>query len=210
MTLLSGCVVFSIHPLYTVEDLVFEPKLLGMWKEKKDEPPQVDDDGNEKEASSTWVFTKTETTEQVNGENKQVAYYHLNIIEPDGNQAIHDAHMVKIGGEYFINVRTSEEEWEKVMELCEKNKIQAPFVIPVNFFFWVELKEDEMRLRMFDAGWVEKRLEAHPDEISHTIYEDDVLLTAKPAEIQQFIKKHLKTEEAWDKGQVLGRMPINL
>ena len=146
----------------------------------------------------------------MNGENKEVAYYNLNIIEPDEDQSFHDVHMVKIGGEFFVNLRASDEVWEKVTEFCEQNKIEVPLVIPVNFFLWLKLKEDEIRLLEIDDVWLEKRLKANPKEISHTFYENEVLLTAAPSEVQKFIENHLKTEQAWDEFIVLKRKPLNL
>src|SRR6266581_4332910 len=47
---LIGCIPTSINPLYTGEDLVFDPALIGVWSSKGD-------------SKETWAFEKAGDTE---------------------------------------------------------------------------------------------------------------------------------------------------
>lgn len=75
--LLPGCIP-SLHPLYTKEDSVFEPQLLGPW---------VQDDGK-----NQWTFTKE-------GEKAYSVVY-----TEDGNPAKFDGHLVKLGNALFLDL----------------------------------------------------------------------------------------------------------
>jgi hypothetical protein len=76
--LLSGCPSFSLHPLYTDEDVVMEPALEGTW-------PRVPA-GNEK-----LLFQKAGSAE-----------YSLVIFCPETRVSQnYDVHLVRLGGQLF-------------------------------------------------------------------------------------------------------------
>ncbi|MEI8078575.1 MAG: hypothetical protein WCH61_02965 [bacterium] len=69
--ILSGCIP-SVHPLYTEQDLIFDPLLVGEW---------VDKDGKE-----TWTFTKSaEKT------------YTLRYIDEKGKTGDFVVHLLQVG-----------------------------------------------------------------------------------------------------------------
>lgn len=78
IVLFSGCVP-SLHPLYTKDDLIFSPNLLGEWSEK-----------NSKE---TWLFTKE-------GEKE----YKLVHTDEEGKQGEFEVHLLKVKGRLFLDL----------------------------------------------------------------------------------------------------------
>jgi hypothetical protein len=54
--LLAGCVVPSLHPLFTEEDLVFDPNLVGTWAEDGDEDTWTFQEAGD----NAYEFTYTE------------------------------------------------------------------------------------------------------------------------------------------------------
>ena len=79
--LMAGCVP-SLHPLFTEEDLVYDPALVGTWAEE--------------EGEDIWTFRKS-------GENA----YDL-IYTEEGVPARFDAHLVRIGEFLFLDTYPGE------------------------------------------------------------------------------------------------------
>ena len=79
--LVAGCVP-SLHPLYTDEDLVYDPALVGTWTEE--------------ESEDTWTFRKS-------GEKA----YDL-IYTEGGVPARFDAHLVRVGEFLFLDTYPGE------------------------------------------------------------------------------------------------------
>ena len=80
-TLVAGCVP-SLHPLYTDEDLVYDPALVGTWTEE--------------ESEDTWTFRRV-------GDKS----YDL-IYTEGGVPARFDAHLVQLGESLFLDTYPGE------------------------------------------------------------------------------------------------------
>ena len=78
LLLLSGCIVRSLHPLYTDENVIFDTRLIGQWTEE-----------NSKEI---WEFSQQ-------GEQQ----YKCVVYEEDGEQSILVARLLEIKGKMFLN-----------------------------------------------------------------------------------------------------------
>lgn len=76
LILLAGC-VNSLHPLYTEQDLIFDPALLGQWIAGKE----------------TWIVTRQgeKTYSVVNTDEK-------------GEKAIFVGHLLRVGGTMFVDL----------------------------------------------------------------------------------------------------------
>ncbi|MFC1475479.1 hypothetical protein ACFLQW_00575 [Candidatus Zixiibacteriota bacterium] len=79
--LLAGCWTLSLHPLYTDQDLVFDPQLVGAWGDTT------------KSHDDTWIFQQ--------GENKTYRLLTKEENEPDGLFA---AHLVQLGEHRFLDI----------------------------------------------------------------------------------------------------------
>ena len=75
---LSGCVP-SLYPLYTDEDLIFDPALVGVWSGE--------------DSDDTWSFTKT-------GEKR----YQLVDTDQEGKEGTFVAHLLKIDGRLYLDL----------------------------------------------------------------------------------------------------------
>ena len=72
-----GCVVPSLHPLFTEEDLVFDAQMIGAWADEDED---------------TWAFEKS------SGQG-----YLLTITEPKGSGTF-DAHLLQLGTHQFLDL----------------------------------------------------------------------------------------------------------
>ena len=88
LLLLSGCIVRSMHPLYTDENAIFDARLLGQWTEE-----------NSKEI---WEFSKQDEQR-----------YKCVVYEDEGEQSILEAHLLEIKGKMFLDFFPTESDWQE-------------------------------------------------------------------------------------------------
>ena len=78
LLLLSGCIVRSLHPLYTDENVIFDTRLIGQWSEEG--------------SKEIWEFSQQ-------GEQQ----YKCVVYEEDGEQSILAVHLLNIKGKVFLD-----------------------------------------------------------------------------------------------------------
>ena len=78
LLLLSGCIVRSLHPLYTDENVIFDARLIGQWTEE--------------DSKEIWEFSQQ-------GEQR----YKCVVYEEDGEQSILVARLLEIKGKMFLD-----------------------------------------------------------------------------------------------------------
>ncbi|MCK4372969.1 MAG: hypothetical protein KAW61_07470 [candidate division Zixibacteria bacterium] len=82
--LAQGCLIVSIHPLYTENDVVFDEALLGTW-------------GSDPSEGESWVF------EQAEGKA-----YRMTVNEKGKEPGHFEAHLVKLGEYLFLDLYPEE------------------------------------------------------------------------------------------------------
>jgi hypothetical protein len=175
--LLTGCVITSVYPFYTAKDMTFEPKLLGIWHDAEETnatPPGF------------WRFDKV---------GPQT--YQVTIAEPEATNHF-DAHLFTLGREQFLDLLPRE---------------RHDNTAPTHLLLRVRTLEPQLQMEFLNFEWLAKLVEAKPKTIRHVIVPGPVgkdhqeggqlLLTADTAELQKFIRKHLKNTNAWAEPLVL-------
>ena len=81
LALLSGCWVLSIEPLYTNDDLIFDPSLIGVWG---------DSTGM---SEDNWTFEREDSIS-----------YRLIVREKDKPEGTLEAHLVHLSGILFLDL----------------------------------------------------------------------------------------------------------
>jgi hypothetical protein len=174
---LTGCLVTSVYPFYTEKDLSFEPGLVGQW-------------ANPKESGECWRFEK-------DGEKTYKFTYNSN-----GKISVMQARLFKLGSQSFLDMFTTVE---------PKDEVQ-PWPIPAHFLMRADQLTPTVKLAPLNYEWLQEFLAKNPKALRHHLIssgdksEDTrLVLTADTAELQRFILKHLKTEDAWKDGLELSR-----
>lgn len=169
-TIITGCVVNSIYPFYTAKDLTFDPALLGTWRDASDSGT------NEQES---WQF------EKIAGQTYKLT------IRGTGETNAFDTHLFALGKERFLD--------------CLPRQ-RAAYHAPQHFLLRVKRVTPTLELQLLDYGWLSKLVEQNPKAIRHIVVPKEVgtsndggelTLTADPAELQKFIRKHLHETNAW-------------
>jgi hypothetical protein len=167
--LLAGCVP-SWNPLYTEEDLVFDPSLVGIWR-----PANAEEGSKE-----TWAFTK--------GGDK---LYRLQQTDEAGRKADFEARLVRLQEHRFLDLYLCKVEDDDV-----KLNAWAGFsLVPAHLILRVEQIEPALKIAAINPDWMKKFLKLHPDAIAHRIVlEDNVILTASTSDLQRFVLEHADDE----------------
>jgi hypothetical protein len=165
--ILAGCVVTSVCPFYTEKDLVFEPALVGDWIKE----------GKNAADYEVWKFEKS-----------AARAYRFTLIEAD-KATVMEAHAFKLQGQLFLDIASIDQD------------IHA---IPPHYLLKVSQVTPALRMSELNHDWLNGLLGKEPNAIPHHLVRsgdkpDDrrVVLTANTAELQEFVLKHLKTEDAW-------------
>ena len=174
----SGCVVYSFYPLYTKNDLFPNDILTGNW---------MDDDGTQ------WDFEHAYFGKKV-PENIDSTSYILNLKTKDDMKSDFSVHIIKLGGNYFLDFYLEDFMDDKEITLADFH------IVPVHTFGKLTVKKDTLLINWFDQDWLEKLIEKNKIRIHHEDNGDYILLTAKPHELQKFVTKYVNSKEAFEDG----------
>ncbi len=174
----SGCVVYSFYPLYTEKDLFANEILTGKW---------IDNDG------AKWNFEHAYHGKKV-PENIDSTSYVLQIVDKDSLKSEFSVHVIKLGGNYFLDFYLED-------FLDDDNLNLASFhIIPVHTFAKLTISNNHLQINWFDQNWLEDLIKENKIRIHHEKNDDFILLTAKPGELQKFVTKYVNSEEAFKDG----------
>jgi hypothetical protein len=201
--LLAGCgPVFSLHPLFTEEDIVFDEQLLGTWVQGPDK------------SETSWEFARLNEAD-VGPVAKDVLgsdvkrLYRLTVTSKEDDK-VHRGSVVaclgKLNGRMFLDVfpdkfPSGEQEIEEMPLMYN-----AFFFVPVHTFIQVDRTGDQLKLRLTDNERFAKLLEAEPTAVKHEKAMDDRrVLTASTKELQTFVLKHAGDDRLFADATILTR-----
>jgi hypothetical protein len=174
----SGCIVYSFYPLYSEKDLFANEILTGEW---------IEDEG------AQWNFEHAYNGEKI-PENIDSTSYVLNLLDKDSLKSEFRVHILKLGGNYFLDFYL--EDFLDGQEL----RLADFHIIPVHTFAKLTVKNNQLQINWFDQNWLEDLIKENKIRIHHEKNDDFILLTAKPGELQKFVTKYVNSEEAFKDG----------
>jgi len=173
---LQSCTIFSLHPLYEENDLLDEPRLLGLWQDT--------DDGDEYVS-----FEKLE--------DKKYLFRYMEEQENDGSYIDLDtvsfeAGLLKVGDHYFLDL----------FPYYEGNRDEAYYLfrnfIPTHSFLKIEWEDQKLILYIFEYDHMKKLFEQNRIRIKHEMLDDFIVITASTQDLQRFISKYADDKEVFD------------
>jgi hypothetical protein len=168
MLILAGCMVTSVYPFYTEKDVTFDLKVGGSWT-------------NTADADDHWVF-----------ENDGTNGYRLEYSNTTSTNHV-AVTLFKLQDTSF-------------MDFVSRDATEAiqPPPIPSHMLFRVTVSPDRIKMAPLSYEWLEKLVDKNPTAIRHYLVTDPdhhdshlIVLTADTAELQKFVTRNLKTEDAW-------------
>jgi len=176
--LLAACIP-SVNPFYQDKDVVFDSRLIGEWVDNSDtNNPEI------------WVFQQST--------NKGFDL----ICTEEGNLGKFSAHLFELKDERFLDLSPTK---------CEYASNQAPLVgfsmFPGHLLMRVQLSEPELNIAHFDYQWLAQYLTTNSAAIAHHSEDDNIVLTANTSDLQNFLLKHLGTNELFQRYTTMVRRP---
>ena len=162
---LTGCVVTSVYPFYFEKDLIFEPDLVGNWKQTK-------------QAEEHWKFVRA------NGNTYRVTSQSIE------KTNVFLGHVFKLQGRTFLDLTTTG--WKEDIQpepvpshfLARIEQLKPTLKVLIMDYGWLKelIAKDPKAVRHIVLPTGEK-----PEDRR-------IVLTADTTELQEFLLKHLTTE----------------
>ncbi len=160
--ILGGCVVQSVHPLFTENELIFDANLVGIWSPT---------DSNE-----AWQFTRNTA--------KDSKEYQLVYTDSDGKKGTFLAGLGTVGQDRYLNIYPEEP------NLPQNGGFYKNHLLAMNSFIKIKLSVPTLTGQTMDYENVKKLLEKKPKLLKHEIRGDELILTASTKELQKFMLKY--------------------
>jgi len=177
--ILPGC-VYSLYPLYTTKDLVYENKLVGLWRSPENDTwkfenllqqelePYKDKAERAQKEKEKKVFLNEET-------------YLLSCTE-NGEKRRMQAHLLKLGDNLFLDI------FPESINL--KNSFFEDQFVPVHTYAKIKIYNNQFELYFFNAEFLYKLLDQKTIRIKHESLQDYKVITASTEELQKFVIKY--------------------
>ena len=194
--LTTGCFVRSLHPLYTEQDIVFEPDLVGLWN---------DDD------EAVWTFSK--------GDGNS---YDLVITDDEDNRDPFVAYLVKIEGNLFLDLLPKSKNLEgtefykslflPVHAFCYIKQIEPTLQMRAPDPDWLEALLEEnpgaIRHEKVQNGIMAPPPSGteDPENVPRRKIQYEIILTAPTKDLQAFLIEHLHDKGAFGEPSNMKRL----
>lgn len=173
LLLLAGCIP-SVHPFFTEQDIVRDPRLLGPW--------QCEDEhwgfAAAPENDGSCVLTVEDT-----GKGKRSAL---------------TAQLFKLGDDLFLDLSPRE------LDLRGQHDLATASLIAGHLLLRVRTLGEFLEVSYCNYEWLGKYLEQHPAALAHHVdrrgkADRSAVITAETAALQAFVRAHLAEGELFDR-----------
>lgn len=190
--ILAGCWSLSIHPLYTEDDLVQDPMLVGKWYN----PEEMDQiwmfEANDEKGYRLTVFEGIEAQLKEAVENQS----RLELTVDPNKDAMFDVHLLKLDQYTFVDFFPEEP--------ANVNEFYKLHVIPAHSFSRISIEGNVLTLGFFDSKWLMDQLKEGKVSIKVEDWNDLKVITADTRDLQKFVLDHI--DEAFEPPDVLKRL----
>jgi hypothetical protein len=178
LSLLAACgPAFSIHPLYTDKDVVFDPALLGTWVDPTDD------------TVSPLIF------ERGNGNSYKVI---MQVADDASVDEIFDVHLVKLGNRVFLDAVQTKNQ-------IAGREVEIGLAVPAHILGLVSVEGNVLHMSLLDQDWLETQLRTGTVSLPHEDADGTLVLTASTPELQKFVLDHADDAEAFPAADPLQR-----
>ena len=178
LLVILGCVP-SVHPFYRDKDVLFDHGLLGIWREDDSEKPR------------TWTFKR-------DGDSRT---YHLEMLSSDGKTGSFRAHLFRLHGDCFLDLIAEESKLAP-----DQLDVVGASLIPGHLLLRVSSAGETFEVAWMDWDWLTDYLKANPRSLRHMVEDDRPILIAETADLQRFVRRHLKSGKLFKEPTTLRRV----
>jgi hypothetical protein len=168
VALFTGCVVQSLHPLFTEKDFTPCPDLVGTWVQQ--------DNGR---VIGTWSFTP------------DGARYDCAHTDENGRKARFHVAAGRIGTNVFLQGSLRDSDNPLVNDLATLHLISSYLFVKAVF------TNNSLSLLAMDVEWLTGHLGKNPQALPHVLRDKRPILTASSEELKAFVAKHANDPAAF-------------
>lgn len=196
---LPGC-VYSLYPIYTDNDLVYDNKLEGVWSSYGDK--------------NVWKFENLlqhelapykDKAERAEKEKFKKTYinsktYLLSYTEKGDTRSMY-ANIARLGDNMFLDLFPD-----------PNNLKDCPFedqYVPVHTYAKLKMIGNRLEFYFFDSEFLYKLLDQNTARIKHESFNDYKIITASTDELQKFVVKYANKKELFMAPMILNKTPGN-
>lgn len=169
LILSNGCLVRSIYPFYTDEELHQIPNLKGKWLPQKQ--------------NCTHPVSNTSGKEWI------VDDYTIRTVDKHGVPSTLKYKIFKIGNIFYIDTTLSNHAYK------EMGKLGFIHVVPAHTICRIEIDKDCVAVRPMNYKWIAKKLKQGKISLPYIKIEGEVILTAPSKQLVDFLMKYGSTQE---------------
>lgn len=176
---LSGCLT-TLHPIFSEKDLVYDPKLIGVWN--------TENEGKKRKVIISNLATENSLELPGNISTiKQQGYF---ITYKDENGKTSDqyiAFLAHIGKHLYFDYFPADKKEDRKLD-----EFFGVHFVRMHTSFRVEiLKDGGFELSQLDGSYVKSLIDEKKIRISHeTDADDNIVITASTKELQQYLLKY--------------------
>jgi hypothetical protein len=175
VVLLSGCGIFSLHPLYKNSDLIVKNELIGTWTSSDEDELTVIIDS--------------------------VAHDKYEFIMIDGEDTVaFEMGLIELKNQYFIDLYPLEDCNFPAGGNCDMIELLVRNYIPIHTFMKLDYVNGTLVLTEFDNERLIDLFANNRIRLPHEMINEDeyVVITASTDELQKFISRYANDAEAFN------------
>jgi len=136
----------------------------------------------------TWKSAEGDETAEITADGSA---YEIAYTDSQGRSGRFDAVLGRIGDLLVLDIVPSD-------PASEASESYRALLLPLHGALFVDSIEPELRVRLLDGDALEKYLERRPRALEHRKVGDTVVLTASTAELQRFLRRYARRDDAFD------------
>jgi len=180
--ILTSCLVKSLHPFYTVRDIIFRSDIIGSYTDQD---------------KGTWTIeqkTETNGTKQTS-DIKTKNYYQLKLVDNKKRTVIFKGVLFKLDNYYYVDFFL-----ESGNNDDGETELYSLHVLGVHTVARVNISKNEISLKWYNQEWLSDLFKQNKIRLAHEKLEDsdDIVLTASTEELQKFMKKFANDPKAFE------------
>lgn len=123
--------------------------------------------------------------------------YKLSVYENDELEESYEVHLVKIGGDLFMDLYP--------YEFYDLGGPEENY-FPVHTFMKVDVDQDKLIITLFDLDRLNKLFKSNLIRLRHENVDGTMLITAQPKEIQKFLDKYSDDQSVFEEAETYSRI----
>jgi hypothetical protein len=193
--ILPGC-VYTLYPIYTEKDLVYDSKLEGIWGTPGSKDSWKFENLLQHGMAPYKNKAEWEKQEIIKSQLINKNSYLLTYTE-NGETRKMQANLDRLNDNLFLDIFPD--------DLNLKNKFFENQYVPVHTYAKIKINGDRIELSFFNTDLLNKLLEQNTIRIKHESLQYYKLITASTDELQKFVKKYADRPDLFEKPEILNK-----